>query len=293
MSIAAILVILVGLVVIFLLRIPVVLGLVVLIIAVYILQIISSPYNHPLAFSLVAENFWFFPYDLIDGRFYTVFTSMFLHASTIHLIFNIFALIFIGMMLENRIGKTRFIIIYLIAGIVGGLTWAAIHWGALAIAVGASGAIMGTLGAFARLFGKERIRMLLLFMPLPPMPAYVIFVVVLLIDLAIAFTSAPIAAEAHIGGAIAGFLIAPLVMKIPSRLRQPEPMRIHLSTLRQLATTSELRKILENIEKETVPEIQLVWLEHFMKKVRCPRCGSRLMIKGNTIFCDCGWKVKL
>ncbi len=246
-------------------------------------------------YSTVALNLAFFPYDLITGsRAYTVFTSMFLHASMIHLIFNVFALIFIGMMLENRIGKTRFFLIFLVAGIIGGLTWAAIHWGDLTIAVGASGGIMGTLGAFARLFGKERIRMLLLFMPLPPMPAYLIFVMLLLIDLVIALTSVfPIAAEAHIGGAIAGFLIAPLIMKVPSRLRQPEARRIHLSTLRELATTSELRKTLDNIESETVPEIQLVWLEHFMKKVRCPRCGSGPGIKGNTLLCKCGWKVKL
>lgn len=284
----------VGLAVIFYFRFSIVLGLAVIIIAVYILQIVGSPYSHQL-YSPVFFELAFSPVYLQTGyNIHTVFTSMFLHANIVHLIFNLFALIFIGMTLESRIGRPRFFLIYLIAGLIGGLTWAAIHWGNPIAAIGASGAIMGTLGAFARLYGRERLRMILFIFPLPPMPAYVIFVVLLLIDLAIAFTSVlPIAAEAHIGGAIAGFLLAPLVMKVPSGLRRSEPKRIQLSALRKLATTSELRKILDEVENETVPEIQVVWLEQFMKKIRCPKCGNGLRVKGNTFYCNCGWKVNL
>ncbi len=285
----------VGPAIIFWRKIPIVYGLMVVIIFVYILQIASSSIFHPLAGSLVFSDLVFSPARLVSPtHFHTLFTSMFLHASTIHLIFNLFALFFIGIMLERRIGVTRFFVIYLIAGLIGGLTWAVIHWGEFIGAVGASGAIMGTLGAFARLYGRERIRMLLLFFPLPPMPAYMIFVLLLLIDLIIALTSVlPIAAEAHIGGAIAGFLIAPYVMRLPSKVGRPKQVRVHYSILSQLATTRELQEILANIEKETEPDVQQVWFTHFLKKARCPKCGGPLGIRGGTLYSDCGWRTRL
>lgn len=288
--------IILGLVVIFWMRLQVVLGLIVLIILIYIVQIASSSVFHQIYGSWVFAELAFAPTDIVTPQyFYTIFTSMFLHASLIHLLFNLFALYFIGSMLESRIGNARFFIIYIIAGFAGGLTWAAIHWGDVVVAVGASGAIMGTLGAFARLYGRERIRMILLFFPLPPLPAFVIFVLLLVIDLLIAVTNVGfIAAEAHLGGAIVGFLIAPLVMKIPSKqVAREKPLRIHHSTLKELAITPELKGILAEIENETVPEVQNAWFQHFMKKVRCPRCGGALYIKGNMLFSDCGWRIRL
>lgn len=284
----------VGPAIIFWRKIPIVYGLMVVIIFIYILQIASSPISHPVVSQVFLDLHLASTDILTPTHFYTIFTSMFLHASTIHLVFNLFALFFIGIMLERRIGMTRFFVIFIIAGLIGGLTWAAIHWGDLAMAVGASGAIMGTLGAFARLYGQERIRMLLLFFPLPPMPAYMIFVLLLLIDLIIALTSVlPIAAEAHIGGAIAGFLIAPYVMKLPSRVGRPKQVRVHYSILSQLATTRELQEILANIEKETEPDVQQVWFTHFLKKARCPKCGGPLGIRGGTLYSDCGWRTRL
>lgn len=285
----------VGPAIIFWRKIPIVFGLMIIIISVYILQIASSTLFHPWVQSQVFADLAFVPSDLMNlSYFYTIFTSMFLHASTIHLIFNLFALFFIGIMLERRIGMTRFFVIFIIAGLIGGLTWAAIHWGQPVAAIGASGAIMGTLGAFARLYGQERIRMLLLFFPMPPMPAYMIFVLLLIIDLVIALTSVlPIAAEAHIGGAIAGFLIAPYVMKLPSKVGRPKQVRVHYSILGQLATTRELQEILANIEKETEPDVQQVWFTHFLKKARCPKCGGPLGIRGGTVYSDCGWRTRL
>ncbi|MCK4443832.1 MAG: rhomboid family intramembrane serine protease [Thermoplasmata archaeon] len=295
-SIVAILVILLGLAVILWQKLQLVLGLIVLIILIYILQIASSSYFEPVYGSRVFFDMAFAPTDIVNPTyFYTVFTSMFLHANLLHLLFNLFALYFLGTMLETRIGRTRFLTIYVIAGLAGGLTWAAIHWGQLILAVGASGAIMGVLAAFARLYGRERIRMIMLFFPLPPLPAYVIFVMILVIDLIIALTNVTfIAAEDHLGGAIAGFLIAPLVMKIPTaQVRQERAVRIHRSTMESLATTPELREMLKKIEKETVPDVQKVWFQHFMQKARCPVCGGLLSIKGDSIYSDCGWRTRL
>jgi hypothetical protein len=82
-------------------------------------------------------------------------------------------------------------------------------------------------------------------------------------------------------------------MRLPSRISQPQQIRVHYSTLKDLATTKELEEILENIEKETVPEIQQVWFSHFLKKARCPRCSGGLRLKGNVLYSDCGWRTRL
>lgn len=287
MSWIAILAILLGLAVVSWRRLSVVLSLAVLIILVFILELFGG--------WLFVEDLALNPLYLIDlYHFHTIFTSMFLHAGVVHLIFNLFALIFIGLTLENRIGRLRFFVIYLVAGVIGGLAWAAVHWNQWVFAIGASGAIMGTMGAFARLFGRERIRIFLFLLPLPPMPAYMVFVLLLVIDLVIALTgSILIAAEAHIGGAIAGFLIAPLVMKLPGTIRGRKETKINLFTLRELATTPELQEMLSKIEKETVPEIRLIWLNHFLERARCPKCGSRIEVRGSTLYSNCGWRGRL
>jgi membrane associated rhomboid family serine protease len=77
---------------------------------------------------------------------YRIVTSMFLHASILHIGLNMFSLYFVGAVTEQIFGSGRFTIIYFAAGIVGGLAQAVL--GPDAVALGASGAIFGIFGAF-------------------------------------------------------------------------------------------------------------------------------------------------
>ena len=77
---------------------------------------------------------------------YRILTSMFLHASVLHIGLNMFSLYFVGAVTEQIFGSGRFTIIYFVAGIVGGIAQAV--FGPEAIALGASGAIFGIFGAF-------------------------------------------------------------------------------------------------------------------------------------------------
>lgn len=77
---------------------------------------------------------------------YRLITSMFLHAGIIHLAFNMYALYVLGPQLESFFGKFKYILIYFISGIIGGLV-SMIFQGS-AVSVGASGAIFGLIGAF-------------------------------------------------------------------------------------------------------------------------------------------------
>jgi len=52
--------------------------------------------------------------------------------------------------------------------------------------------------------------------------------------------------------------------------------KIDFSDLKKLATSPELKEELKSIEKETVPQVRDVWLEHFLEKTKCPKCGKSL-----------------
>lgn len=91
---------------------------------------------------------------IATGEYWRLFTAMFLHANLIHLFFNCFALFIFGRLVEGVYGNSRFTIIYLLAGLSGGVL--SYMFNRTAIAVGASGAIFGILGALAAYFVVHR-----------------------------------------------------------------------------------------------------------------------------------------
>lgn len=91
---------------------------------------------------------------IATGEYWRFFTAMFLHAGIIHLFFNCFALFIFGRLVEGVYGNARFTAIYLLAGLSGGVL--SYMFNRTAIAVGASGAIFGILGALAAYFVVHR-----------------------------------------------------------------------------------------------------------------------------------------
>lgn len=88
------------------------------------------------------------PYILEKGQYYRILTSMFLHFGLDHLFNNMLVLWFMGGTLEQRIGHVRYLIIYLLSGILAGTASLGynIITGQTAISAGASGAIFGVVG---------------------------------------------------------------------------------------------------------------------------------------------------
>ncbi len=91
---------------------------------------------------------------LIPIRPWTVVTYMFLHAGWAHLFFNMLALYFFGPRLEARLGGRRFMGLYLVSGVAGGLLSIATPY---AMIVGASGAVFGVMLGFARYWPHDPI----------------------------------------------------------------------------------------------------------------------------------------
>jgi len=87
------------------------------------------------------------------GQWYRMFTAMFLHASFFHLAVNMYSLYFVGSIMEQVIGRWRFLLLYLASGLAGSA--GALVLSPLTPTVGASGAIFGVLGG---LFILERRR---------------------------------------------------------------------------------------------------------------------------------------
>ena len=107
------------------------------------------------------------PYDITHGIVLpppsppvpalTILTAMFLHASILHIGFNMLFLFVFGPVIEYACGQLRFAALYLLCGIVGGIAQVGIAPGSHVPELGASGAIAGVLGAYIVSFPTARI----------------------------------------------------------------------------------------------------------------------------------------
>jgi len=152
-------------------------------------------------------------------------TNTFLHAGWLHLILNMWTLWLFGGVVEDRLGHGRYLVFYLVCGVVASLAHAALNPESTVPALGASGAIAGVMGAFMAMFPLARVVVVvpIIFIPLFfQLPAFVFvgvwFLINLLqgtVDLFAHSTGAGVAWWAHVGGFLAGIILAPL-------LKQPE-----------------------------------------------------------------------
>ncbi|MBQ4263664.1 MAG: rhomboid family intramembrane serine protease [Bacilli bacterium] len=139
-------------------------------------------------------------YELVaSGEFYRLFTCMFFHADLLHLIFNMYALYILGTRVERYYGSKRYIVLYLISGLVASL-FSCVFNNINVISIGASGAIFGLFGSIAYFTYHYR-GTLREFLTSGIIPT-------LLLNLIIGFANTGIDMAAHIGGIIGGLLIA-------------------------------------------------------------------------------------
>lgn len=91
----------------------------------------------------------------LEGEWWRLLTCCFLHIGVLHLLMNMYALLFIGILLEPRLGSTRFFVAYILTGIAASVT--SLWWHDLTISAGASGAIFGMYGVFLALLSSNLI----------------------------------------------------------------------------------------------------------------------------------------
>jgi membrane associated rhomboid family serine protease len=163
----------------------------------------------------------------LAGEAVTLITSQFLHGGWLHLLGNLLFLWIFGNNVEDRLGRLRFLLFYLVGGAVAGLTQVAIDPGSTIPTIGASGAIAATLGAYLVLFPRARITSLVFlgfFYQLIDVPAVIVLVfwfLLQLIDgiasLGVTDAGGGVAFFAHIGGFVFGALVGVVVRGVGGR----------------------------------------------------------------------------
>jgi membrane associated rhomboid family serine protease len=173
----------------------------------------------------IEQNFVMVPNEIVHGqRFFTLFTSMFMHAGWLHLFGNMLFLYIFGDNVEDVFGHAGYIVFYIISGLAAAFTHILSIVFASTISdlvgipmpsdltagvVGASGAISGVLGAYLILYPKAKIITLVFYFILP-VPAIVFLGVWFIMQWFYGFfdLSGGVAYWAHIGGFIAGMILA-------------------------------------------------------------------------------------
>ncbi len=130
-------------------------------------------------------------------------TYQFLHASFSHIFLNMYGVWLFGRMVEQALGKTRFLLLYLFSGVLGGVFFLLANQGSLVSCVGASGAEFGVMVAAALAFPQAQF-----FLLLPPIPVrlWVLALVYCVLEVVMLNNNGTIAHIAHLGGALGGFL---------------------------------------------------------------------------------------
>ncbi|PWN62677.1 rhomboid family intramembrane serine protease [Chryseobacterium viscerum] len=154
----------------------------------------------------------------IDNQWWRLLTNIFLHGGLMHIFVNMVGLLFVGIFLEPLLGRGKYLLIYLITGILASFT--SIWWYDATVSVGASGAIFGLYGFFIacmlfKVFSADFSKAFLI--------STLVFVG---FNLLMGFTGG-IDNAAHIGGLVAGFIIG---MILSGRLKKGvEPTAEHQS----------------------------------------------------------------
>ncbi|MBA4375791.1 MAG: rhomboid family intramembrane serine protease [Anaerolinea sp.] len=145
--------------------------------------------------------------------FITLFTAMFMHAGWMHLGGNMLYLLIFGDNVEDRFGHFKFLVFYILAGLVASFAQFAVSMFSDIPNLGASGAIAGVLAAYLLLFPKGRVRVLVMRW-IVYMPAIIVIGAWILLQLVSGIGSISSAADtggvaymAHIGGFVAGLVL--------------------------------------------------------------------------------------
>jgi len=167
----------------------------------------------------------------------TLFTSMFMHGGILHIAGNMLFLWVFGNNIEDQLGRVKFLLFYVLAGLIAVYTQALIDTSSTAPTIGASGAIAGVLGAYALLFPHARVLTLIFiifFVTLVEIPALILLAVWFILQFVPALGQVAVetgggqgvAYFAHVGGFLFGLAVAAVMLLITRGGGREEPPRL-------------------------------------------------------------------
>jgi membrane associated rhomboid family serine protease len=204
-------------------------GLIALNIAAYLWELVSpaGEQHIVLAFGAIPRNLFALEQTQPIHPLLTIFSSMFLHGGFFHLGGNMLYLWIFGNNIEDRLGHVRFLVFYLLGGVIAAYSHAVTEPRSLIPMVGASGAVSGVLGAYFLLFPHARIHTILFlgfFWQLVRVPALIVigfWAIIQLINGILAeglLGQGGVAWFAHTGGFLFGLLT--IKLWLPKRRSQ-------------------------------------------------------------------------
>ncbi|MBV8254843.1 MAG: rhomboid family intramembrane serine protease [Chitinophaga sp.] len=173
--------------------------------AIYLIMILMGvPISSAPASTLLDYGAMYYPY-VMDGQYWRIFTAIFIHSNGLHILYNMMALGIAGVMLEKLIGPKKFILFYLITGVIAAVV--SMFWDKSSIQMGASGAIFGLFGVIAGMLLRKAI-------PKDTRaPYWVILIAFVGLSLLLGLVMPNVGNAAHISGLIAGVLLGLLPYK--------------------------------------------------------------------------------
>lgn len=146
----------------------------------------------------------------------TLLSSMFLHGSWMHLLGNLMYLLIFADQIEDRLGRFRFAVFYLVCGLVAALAQVLSQPDSVIPILGASGAIAGTLGAYLVTTPSNPVKLLVFFIKVVRVPAWTVLSFWIVTQVLAVRAMAPgevggVAYLAHIGGFVAGAVLVHLM----------------------------------------------------------------------------------
>ncbi len=217
------------------------------------------------SYSSLTYSMALIPYSVTTNyEIWRVFTYMFLHGGFWHLLLNMWGIYLFGSMLEQYMGSKKFLLLYFISGLSGGVFWLAFNWSSMAVCIGASGALFGVLVGAALLFPNS---MIMLLIPPIPLKLRTFAIIYALIETFSAVTGidGQIAHLAHIGGLIGGYLVMRFMypanvydifkfLKIPALHKAPKNFSPKAAKKWKMAgiSTTKIDDILDKISKNGI-----------------------------------------
>ncbi len=181
-----------------------------LIVNAVVFLIECAAYGYPLRFPI--DSYFALSIEgLKHGYVWQLLTYQFMHAGVLHILFNGWAIYVFGHAIEQTIGGKKFLTLFLVSGVIGGLfqTLAAVPWPEYfgGPVVGASAGAFGLVAAFAVLFPERELTLLLFFIiPVQLTAKMLLIFSAVLAGAGIFFPATHIANAAHLGGMLTGVI---------------------------------------------------------------------------------------
>jgi membrane associated rhomboid family serine protease len=223
-------------------------------------------------------------------------SAAWLHADLFHLLGNVLVIILVGVPLEQRLGRGRFLAIYLVGVLGGNIGWSLANWESWVFCIGASGAAFGLLGCYLACWPRDEIEFPLILIRRWPV-AWIALLKFALEVMQYPSSTSNIAHLAHITGFFASYVLAKPIAKgglVPigtvdggpsSKGGQEAQHKAIKSRMRDMSTDpwdgelsrSALRTLNRLREEGDELETRQAWLEQLSEQAQCPVCGADLM----------------